>query len=136
MLGLCYKLNVSKSFIPTGDHGLLDSGFGLMLKSYNKGIDKLAKFKLIIAAENTWQGIIYDKWFYSGKAPPIINADLIPGLSKNYFIDLEANIWNYKNGKTSFDSCVAKNEKESCLSIFDTRSLHVDSRYVICKLTY
>ena len=136
MLGLCYKLNFSKSSIPIGsDKGLLNRDFGLMMKSYNEGVDKLTKIKLMIAAENTWQGIIYNKWFYS-TTPPIINADFIPGLSKYYFIDLEEHIWNYKTGNTSFNSCVTKNAKEkNCLSIFDSRSLHVNSRLVIFSLS-
>ena len=125
MVGLCYKLKFSFD-IPIG----LDSkNFGLEIRSLTDGIDKLTKFKWTIASENTWQGIIYGKWPYSN-SPPIINAALIPGLSSFYLIELEENIWKYINGETNFDSCMGESEEESCLSIFDARSMNMESRYL------
>ena len=123
MVGLCYKLKLSFT-IPIG---LESKNFGLEMRSLTEGIDKLTKFKWTIAAENTWQGIIYSKWPYSN-SPPIISADLMPGLSSFYLIELEENIWKYIAGETSFDRCMDDNEKESCLSIFDARSMNVESR--------
>ena len=130
--GLCYKLSLPKSLgqpslVPSGMDALtygMGLGF-LMTSSIKQGIDKLSSFKLMIAAENTWQGLIYRRWPYIN-VPPIISADLIPGLIHYNLIDLAENDWNYiSTGETSFSGCMENNEKESCLSIFDTRSMHM-----------
>ena len=127
--GLCYKLNLSKSLIPIGLEVPMNGLSFLMTTSIKQGIDKLTAFKLIIAAENTWQGIIYGRWPYIN-IPPIISAELIPGITHFSLIDLAENKWNYISktsnaGKTSFNGCMENDEKESCLSIFDARSMNM-----------
>ena len=62
----------------------------LMTSSIKHEIDKLTMFKLMIAEENTWQGIIYGRWPYI-KVPPIISSDLIPGIVYYNLIDLAEN---------------------------------------------
>ena len=36
-----------------------------IISSFNQGIDKLENIDLIIAANDTWQGIVEDNWPYS-----------------------------------------------------------------------
>ena len=136
MAGLCYKLNISKSLIPI-EMDVPTNGLGLLIKSSIKeGIDKFTAFRLMIASENTWQGIVYGRWPYIN-VPPIITAELVPGLTHFSLIDLAENNWNYirktsNAGKTNFSGCMENNDKESCLSIFDTRSMNMkESRYLM-----
>ena len=82
-------------------------------------MDELKGFKLMIAASNTWQGLVYGKWPYQ-KVPPIITVDLASKLISNMDVELEESIWNYRNGEDNFDICMKGNENDHCRSIFDT----------------
>ena len=53
--GLCYKLKLSKP----------SNYFTFFIGSSIQSLDKLDKMNLMIAAENTWQGIVGDRWPYS-----------------------------------------------------------------------
>ena len=53
--GLCYKLKLSNP----------SNYFQLFIGSSIQSLDKLEKMYLMIAAENTWQGIVGGRWPYS-----------------------------------------------------------------------
>ena len=38
-------------------------------------------------------------------------------------VDLEENIWNYRDGKCNFDDCMNSLHMNKCVSIFDSRPL-------------
>ena len=54
--GLCYKLKLSKSLPLNPDY------FIIFVTSSIQDGDKLEKIDLMIAADDTWQGIVSDNW--------------------------------------------------------------------------
>ena len=91
-------------------------------------MDKLSKIKLMIAEENTWQGIIMDKWPYS-KIPPTITSHLKENKVMYTVVKLEENVWNYHSGFNDFESCHEMKKKLNCTSIFDPLSFKMPIRY-------
>ena len=57
--GLCYKMTASKPMPLNPDN------FLFFVSNFNQSEDKLEKINLMIAANDTWQGIIGDYWPYS-----------------------------------------------------------------------
>ena len=119
--GLCYKLELSNGTIP------IDSEKPLMsIRSTMQGMDKLKGFSLMIASNNTWQGIVYGEKYK--KAISYVAGDLLTGSIAVVKIELEESIWNYYNGEDDFEGCMLGNEKNNCKSIFDTSTLQNDTR--------
>ena len=124
--GLCYKLELSKGTIPISDP--LNNGFfTLFMTNSVEGTDKLEGFRLMIASSNTWQGLVYGRWPYK-KVPPIVTGNLASKLMSSVEIELEENVWNYRNGEDNFDLCMKGNENDQCKSIFDTSTFQNDTR--------
>ena len=111
--GLCYKLQFSNP-LPDPPNAPL----ALFMINYAKGIDKLKKIKLLIASNNTWQGIITDNWPYS-KMPPLIEQKFTPNVYKVTFVNMEENIWKFRKGDENFNKCIENKDDGKCLSIFD-----------------
>ena len=118
MHGLCYKLEFS---FPLSYENF--QYFGLLMSSSNQlqDIDELKKINLLIAANNTWQGIIHKNWPYS-KKPPMISLDFAENTYKVMYIDIEENIWKYHTGITDFNGCINELGDEDCKSIFNPKS--------------
>ena len=57
--GLCYKLKLSNPLPLNPDY------FTIYVSSSIQGVDKLEKIDLMIAANDTWQGIVGDSWPYN-----------------------------------------------------------------------
>ena len=66
--GICYKLEFSNPF-PSPPHDLT-----LHIYDSNYNIDRLKKMNLLVASENTWQGIYISSWPYD-KGPFILFFD-------------------------------------------------------------
>ena len=62
--GLCYKLKLSKPLL-LNSVTLDPDYFIFFVSSFVKGIDELEHVDLMIAANNTWQGVVGDIWPYS-----------------------------------------------------------------------
>ena len=62
--GLCYKLKLSNT-LPLSSNTLNPDWFMFHISSFIQGIDKLEHIDLMIAANNTWQGIVGSNWPYS-----------------------------------------------------------------------
>ena len=62
--GLCYKLKLSNP-LPLSSITLNPDYFLFHISSFIQGIDKLEHIDLMIAANNTWQGIVGNNWPYS-----------------------------------------------------------------------
>ena len=62
--GLCYKLKLSNPW-PTNSKTLDPDYFRIFISSFIEGIDKLENIVLMIAANDTWQGIVGNSWPYS-----------------------------------------------------------------------
>ena len=121
--GLCYKLELSKGTIPISPNGF----FTLFMTNSVEGTDKLEGFRLMIASSNTWQGLVYGRWPYK-KVPPIVTGNLASKLMSSVEIELEENVWNYRNGEDNFDLCMKGYENDHCKSIFDTSTFQNDTR--------
>ena len=113
--GLCYKFNLSNPF-PSYNRLQIVIGSSIL------GTDKLNKVDLFIAAENTWQGLIYHDWPYS-KIPLTASGVFSTEVAKIITIDLEENVWNYRDGEDNFGDCMNGLQRSKCASIFDPRSL-------------
>ena len=96
--GLCHKFKMSKPF-PT--FGKLQ----IVIGSSSLETDRLHKVDLFIAAENTWQGTIGHGWPYS-KIPFTASGAFSTDLVNINNVDLEENIWHYRDGKDNFDDCM------------------------------
>jgi hypothetical protein len=59
--------------------------FPFLVSSYIQGIDKLEKMNLMIAANNTWQGIVGDNWPY-GQGKKISKKKSRPRYHKTYYV--------------------------------------------------
>ena len=62
--GLCYKLKLSNP-LPLNSKTLDSDYFKIFISNLIQGIDKLENIDLMIAANDTWQGIVGDNWPYS-----------------------------------------------------------------------
>ena len=113
--GLCYKFNMSNPFP-------LSKPLHIIFGSSNLETDKLKKVDLFIAAENTWQGTIGYGWPYS-KIPLTASGAFLKDLISVNYVDLEENIWHYRDGKDDFDDCMNGLQINKCASIFDPRPL-------------
>ena len=94
----------------------------MVISSSNVGADKLNKVNLFIASENTWQGTIGYGWPYS-KIPFSASGAFSTEIVDVINVDLEENIWNYRNGKYNFEDCMNSLHMNKCASIFDSRPL-------------
>ena len=110
--GLCYKIQLSNSLPNPPDF------FKLTLYSPENGRDKIEKIRMLIASNNTWQGIINSNWPYS-RAPPLIQKEFTPNIHKVVRINLEENVWKLRSGIEDFNKCMKDKDNGKCLSLFD-----------------
>jgi hypothetical protein len=82
---------------------------------------------LMVASNNTWQGIVYSDWPYE-KSPPAVTRDLDLGKVGFTQIALNENLWNYRDGEEYFNLCMNRINGNHCKSIFDVRTFKNDSR--------
>ena len=120
--GLCYKLEFLEKSVPTN----VDESFTFIMASSLQGVDKLKSFHLMIASNNTWQGLVYASW-PNDKIPPVVTKDVVLGNSVKQ-IFLTENLWNYRNGEENFNLCMSRSEENHCKSIFDIKTFKNDSR--------
>ena len=99
----------------------------LTIVNNGKGIDKLKKINILIASNNTWQGIIINGWPYS-KAPTLLEQKFIPNVYKMAYVHLEENLWKNRNGYTNFNKCIMDKDDGNCLSIFDIKTNEMENR--------
>ena len=114
--GLCYKFDLTNPFPFYGNT------LQMVISSSNLGTDKLNKVDLFIAAENTWQGTIGFGWPYS-KIPFSVSGAFSTETVNVISVDLEENIWNYRDGNDNFEHCMNSLPMNKCASIFDPRLL-------------
>ena len=117
--GLCYKLELENpvSFIQ------------IIVRSSLQETDKLTKVNLIVAAKNTWQGIILNDWPYN-QVPLKIGKEMVSGYSNIYDIKLKEELWKNLEGYDEFDDCM--NELDSvqgCISMFEPETHQNENRY-------
>ena len=101
----------------------------LMITSSDLGMDTLRQMHLLIAANNTWQGIIHKSWPYN-KEPPLISGEFDPETYKLIVIQLEENILKYYTGGSDFNRCINEFGDENCKSIFDPKFYKCNNWYI------
>ena len=98
--------------------------------------DYLEKVHLLIAAENTWQGIVYGNW--AKTKPPLKVVGKFSSSSSNaYFIQLQDHVWTHLQGVGNYSRCIDENisSKNECVSIFHPYSYIYDERYQFNKIS-
>ena len=115
--GLCYKLKLSSKDIIPVIRGV-ETSFTFRIQCKENGREKLPKVSLMLAANNTWQGISFGNWPYS-KNPPVIYGNLKENVIEIINIKLEENVWMYQNGQDGFIECLKMENNPNCTSIFD-----------------
>ena len=130
--GLCYKLELtSKDIIPVANG--VENSFMLRIQCKKNGTDRLSKVNLMLAANNTWQGISFGYWPYS-QNPSDIFGNLKENMIEIINVKLEENVWKYQNGKDGFRECLGMENKLNCSSIFDP--FDVETRYQLHELSH
>ena len=116
--GLCYKLELENPF----------SFIQITLNSNPQGIDKLTKVNLMVAAKNSWQGIIFNDW--PTKVPLKIGKGMVSGYSNIYDIRLKEKLWKNLEGHDEFDDCMDKLDfEQGCISMFELQTHQNENRY-------
>ena len=100
---------------------LYHHGLHLIISSSTKGMDKLEKVRMLVASNNTWQGIVGDRWPYSKNAPLSIDGIFSTEIMSIFMVDLEENVWKSRVGNSNFDACMMDTYLKDCASIFDPR---------------
>ena len=117
--GLCCKLELENPFL----------SIQIVVESVPRGIDKLTKVNLMIAAKNTWQGIIFNDWPYN-QVPLKIGKHMVSGYSNMYDIKLEEELWKNLEGHKEFDDCMKELDFEpGCISMFEPQTHQNGNRY-------
>ena len=117
--GLCYKLELENPV----------SFFQVIVMSSLQETNKLTKVNLIVAAKNTWQGIILNNWPYN-QVPLKIGKEMVSGYANIYDIQLKEELWKNLAGYDDFDDCMNKlDSMQGCISMFEPQTHHNENRY-------
>ena len=117
--GLCYKLDMENPF----------PYIQIMVNSNLEGMDRLTKVNLMVAAKNTWQGIILNDWPYN-QVPLKIGTELVPRYANIYDVKLKEELWKNLEGHNEFDDCMNNFEfEQGCISMFDPQTHQIENRY-------
>ena len=122
--GLCYKLELENPF----------PFIKLMVNSNLEGMDRLTKVNLMVAAKNTWQGIILNDWPYN-QVPLKIGKELVSRYSNIYDIKLREQLWKNLEGYDEFDECINNLDfEQGCISMFEPQTHQNENRYEYSNL--
>ena len=112
--GMCYRFKIPHS-IPS-----YQGSQRLFISRSTSGVDKLENLLFYIASDNTWQGVIINNWPYSN-TPLLVRGVLSTETRTEISVDLDENIWKYREGMPDFDECMNDQPMKECISIFDPR---------------
>ena len=117
--GLCYKLELENP-VPF---------FQVIVESSLQETDKLTKVNLIVAAKNTWQGIILNDWPYN-QVPLKIGKHMVSRYANIYDVKLKEELWRNLEGHDEFDDCMNNFDvEEGCISMFEPQRNQNENRY-------
>ena len=118
---LCYKVKLLKSEFKKS---LI---FNILLMSKQNSVDKI---NLYVAAENTWQGIIYGVWPKQAKSPLKIVGEVSQKSINQYIAPLEITDWSYMEGNDNYSECLMDNEitHTGCKSMFHPNAYKFEKR--------
>ena len=95
----------------------------------NQKIDKLEEFDVFVAAENTWQGIVYNNWPYSQIPLKVYAKVPKPGMGKQLNFKIQESVWKHLIGEDKTEDCLQELTKitANCTSLFHPYSYQLDN---------
>ena len=125
---LCYKVESKLKF--GDDTSVIFWVFNQNRK--NDGIDSLKSMKLYVAANNTWQGVIYGAWPNTKNPLKVIGKFSKDGDHNIYYVPIEVTERSYLKGVDDYSLCIDRKESvgQSCKSIFHPYSYEYENKYV------
>ena len=119
----CYKVESKSKFG-------YDTAMMFFVKYRTTTNDTLESIKLYVAANNTWQGVIYGAW--PTKNPLRITGKIGRDSLNSYFMPIEVTERSHLKGNGNYSQCI--DEKESiglsCKSIFHPNSYKYENKFV------
>ena len=96
-------------------------------------VDKVNLINLYVAADNTWQGLIYGEWPKHAKRPLKIVGEISQSSINQYIVPLEIADWSYLEGNGNYSECLRDNEitGTGCKSMFHPNSYKLENRHVL-----
>ena len=124
---LCYKVESKLKF--GDDTSVIFWVFNQNRK--NDGIDSLKSMKLYVAANNTWQGVIYGTW-PNTKNPLKVIGKFRKDSNNLYFVPVEVTERSHLKGNGNYSQCINQKEYigQSCKSIFHPNSYKYEKKFV------
>ena len=124
---LCYKVESKLKF--GDDTSVIFTVFNQNRKKY--GIDSLKSMKLYVAANNTWQGVIYGTW-PNTKNPLKVIGKFSNDSNNLYFVPIEVTERSHLKGNGNYSQCINQKEYigQSCKSIFHPNSYKYEKKFV------
>ena len=125
----CYKVESKSKF--DDDTALMFWVSDQVGKKTNDKIDKFKSIKLYVAANNTWQGVIYGKW-PNTKNPQKVIGTFSTNSHNSYFVPVEVTERSHLRGNGNYSQCIDQNESvgQSCKSIFHPNSYKYENKFV------
>ena len=122
---LCYKVESKSKFVD--DTAMIF----LVYDDNDDKIDKLKSIKLYVAANNTWQGVIYGTW-PTTKNPLKVIGKFLKDSNNLYNVPIEVTERSHLKGYGNYSECVNQIESigQSCKSIFHPNSYRYENRFV------
>ena len=126
---LCYKVESKSKF--DDDTALMFWVSDQVGKKTNDKIDKFKSIKLYVAANNTWQGVIYGKW-PNTKNPQKVIGTFSTNSHNSYFVPVEVTERSHLRGNGNYSQCIDQKESvgQSCKSIFHPNSYKYENKFV------
>ena len=125
---VCYRVESKSEFV--SNTGMLFVVYDQWRKVYDDKIDKLKSIKLYVAANNTWQGIIYGRW-PNTKNPLKVIGKFLENSFNLYNVPIEVTERSHLKGYGNYSECIDQNESigQSCKSIFHPNSYKYENRF-------
>ena len=125
MFALCYKVE-SKSKLG------YDTSMIFSVPNQNREVsknDKLESIKLYVAANNTWQGVIFREW-PNTKNPLKVIGKFSSDSHNFYYVPIEVTERSHLKGNVDYSQCIDQKEfiGESCKSIFHPNSYKYEDK--------
>ena len=127
VFALCYKVESKSKFS-------YDTAMIFTVSHQNKdisNIDKLESIKMYMAANNSWQGVIFRAW-PSTKNPLKVIGKFSSNTHNFYYVPIEVTERSHLKGNGNYSQCIDKKESigQNCKSIFHPNSFKYENKFV------
>jgi hypothetical protein len=120
----CYKVESKSKFG-------YDTAMMFFVKYRTTTNDTIEGIKLYVAANNTWQGVIYGAW-PNTKNPLKVIGKFSSDDHNVYYVPIEVTERSHLKGVDDYSQCIDQKESvgQSCKSIFHPYSYKYENKYV------